>query len=264
MKEEIILSYDWYKTAQTLDSLRKESSLKDIFTSIPMWLSVALVAILSGSAIQNTVEKYNLSQEQKNQLEYTVKNKAIMDRLQEGYETYKKTHTYLPAKYTQLPKGLPIEEPSVRKDTSSLPTTTSPKSHRQDAEQQKIEVKLPIVVKHMVDHEGLVPHQTPFKITNPEMRKWTRIMGFPVNKHPKAPRDRRNFFYLKNHQDVIPAVTKLLESYANNPEKYNLPDNPTLRQAIRKFDQTNATHKIRYLKEQIPDLDLDRPLSDFL
>jgi len=247
---KINLNEDWYKKAQMFDSLRKEAGLKDIFKNIPLWLSFALVAVLSGSAIENTVRQYNLSEQQRIQLEETVKNKELMNKLHEAYQNPQ-------IDYQPEVKANPINSPNIeQKEQIKQKETPKAKPAGQS-------VKLHTIVTHILKHENLLPHQTPFRITNREMRRWNRIMGFPVNKQPNAPSNRKNFIFLKNHQDVVPAVTKLLENYANDPGRYGLPNNPTLRQAIKKFDQTNSIYKIKFLKEEIPHLNVDKPLKDF-
>lgn len=254
---KINLNEDWYKKAQMFDSLRKEAGLKDVFKNIPLWLSFALVAILSGSAIENTVKQYNLSEQQRIQLEETMKNKELMNKIHDTYQN-------IQIDYQPEVKANPVSSPHIEQNQQNQQNQQNEQRDLPKSRPVGQPVKLNTIVAHMLKHENLLPHQTPFRITNKEMRRWNKIMGFPVNKQPNAPPNRKNFIFLKNHQDVVPAVTKLLENYANDPGRYGLPNNPTLRQAIKKFDQTNSIYKIKFLKEEIPHLNIDKPLKDFL
>lgn len=104
-------------------------------------------------------------------------------------------------------------------------------------------------VDHVVKHEGLEEGQTPFRITSDAMGKWSTIHGFKIDHKRVKPKERKNFIYLENAADVKPAVRKQFENYQKTPKKYNLPDNPTVEDAVRVFDQTGADGKLKYLEK---------------
>lgn len=123
---------------------------------------------------------------------------------------------------------------------------------------------LDTIIAHILEHENLLPKQTPFRITNPKMREWNHIYGFDIDRNTaNVPPNRRNFIFLKNPEDVQKAVRILFNKYKSVPRKYKLPANPSLKDAIKKFDQTGATGKIEELKRKMPGINMDAPLSDF-
>ena len=183
--------------------------------------------------------------------------------------------------YLDSLKGVPQQTStravSVKKSTPK--TETSPvrqpaKTEKQPAQpQSKGEtVKTPTaeftnIVQWILKHEGVSGNKTPTLITNPDMRNWTRLLnrkgdpnsGFKIKKDPKS-----KFIHLENPGDVPKAVVEQFRRYEANPKKYEkLPPNPTLAQAIRVFDQSGATGKIKFLQDHIPGLDVNRPLKDF-
>jgi len=104
-------------------------------------------------------------------------------------------------------------------------------------------------------HEGLEAKQTPFRITNPGMAKWQtmfddtlKVILDPLAKKGKS---RQNFLYVKNQEDVVPMIIEQLRRYAYNNKEWGLPDNPTLGDVIRKFDQTGAEDKLKFIEEQM-------------
>jgi len=135
---------------------------------------------------------------------------------------------------------------------------TAPKQNKTQAPNAHIDN----IIDTVLEHEGLLPGQTPFRITNKNMRNWDRFLGFPINKKPQAPSNRKNFLFFKNPEHVKPAVKQQLQRYVENPKQFGLSRNPTLEEALRKFDQTNVNAKIRYLKSEIPNLDIRTPLKD--
>jgi len=117
------------------------------------------------------------------------------------------------------------------------------------------------IIQSILRHESLIPGQTPFRITNPSMKNWNKIHGFQIDKNPNAPSNRQNFLFLKNPNEVPMAVKKQFENYAYNPQKYGLPINPTLEDALRLFDQSGVGGKMNFLKKQFPHIDFKTPLS---
>lgn len=105
-------------------------------------------------------------------------------------------------------------------------------------------------VSLILQHEGLLPGQTPFRVTSPAMRKWNTIHGFPINRSMRAPKGRENFLFLQNPGDVYPAVRQQFMNYMRRPSRYGLPANPTVMQAINVFDQTGARGKAKYLRSR--------------
>ena len=53
------------------------------------------------------------------------------------------------------------------------------------------------IINTMLEHEDLIPGQTPFRITHRDMRHWKTVLGYPVNKNPKAPYGRKNFIFFR-------------------------------------------------------------------
>jgi hypothetical protein len=147
-------------------------------------------------------------------------------------------------------------------------TMLSPLAQAEQPQDTKTQVQpsvnLSDLIKLIVQHEGLVRGQTPFKITSPEIGKWTTIHGFKIDRNAKKPSDRKNFIFLKNPDEVPKAVEKQFVKYATNPSKYGLPSNVTLKGAISKFDQTGANDKIAFIKKQMPTLNVNQPLIDLL
>jgi hypothetical protein len=104
-------------------------------------------------------------------------------------------------------------------------------------------------INAIIQHEGLEPYQTPFRITSPEMRKWKTIHGFEID-WEKNKKGRKNFIYLKRQEDLIPAIKQQFINYMTTPEKYKLPKNVTIADAIKKFDQTGAEDKLKFLESK--------------
>lgn len=104
-------------------------------------------------------------------------------------------------------------------------------------------------------HEGLEPGQTPFRITSDNMAKWQSMFDDTIRLglDPEASKSpgREAFLYAKNPDDVFPAIIEQFRRYTYNPEKYGLPEDPTVEQAIRVFDQTGADDKIAFLQEEL-------------
>jgi len=96
--------------------------------------------------------------------------------------------------------------------------------------------------------EGLVPGQTPLRITNPEMRNWKTIQGVPVDKKAKIPSDRKNFFFVAPNR-VRDVIHRQFKRYFENPKKYNLSEESTIEDVIKKFDQERPINKINFLKD---------------
>lgn len=116
------------------------------------------------------------------------------------------------------------------------------------------------LANHIIQHEGLLPNQTPFRITDPTMSKWVSMFDstnkIMLNPNIKKPKGRENFLYTMNPEDVHPAVMEQLRLYATRDPEI------TLEKAMRTFDQTGAKGKLKFLAQQ--GYDIKAPLSSFL
>lgn len=100
-----------------------------------------------------------------------------------------------------------------------------------------------------VQTEGLIPGQTPLRITNDTMRNWGTIQGVPIDKEAIIPPERRNFFFVKPDQ-VNKVIRKQWQNYINKPEKYGLTEDSTLKEVVEVFDQENPQNKMNLLQQQ--------------
>lgn len=108
--------------------------------------------------------------------------------------------------------------------------------------------RLSPAVEAIVAHEGLMPNQTPFRITSPQMRAWTSMFDStiraPLDPNYPKPKGRENFLFVPEGQggEVPYMVQEQFGRYLQrNPEI-------TLAEAIRVFDQSGAAGKEAYLK----------------
>lgn len=266
MRKYMGMLTNWYRLAQADQSLRTVTAKRNI----PLWLGWALVAILMGSSIENTVRRYNLTPEQKRQLEMSLKEKdLLMDLEREVRDARLKQHdlAFNPANVQNASNPYFYGNlPSPKSVTQPAPSVSMPRAAPQPVQPEAEETKFDLneFIKHIIHHERLLPKQTPFRITNPSMKYWKHILGFPIEHNSKVPARRKNFIFLKNPQDVFPAVKKLFEEYASNPTKYGLSEDATIRDAIQVFDQTNSENKIEYLTKTVPGFDADLPLKKIL
>jgi len=191
-------------------------------------LVAALTFILSGYDVSAAARKTNLSE---TDIKGAMQNKELMNKA----------------------KKLRIEKSPVKPDQSNRNTPPSRSSTNLDQ-----------IVNIMIKHEGLLPGETPFRITSPEMKKWNSFLGFAIDKTIPKPQDRQNFIYFKNPDDVPKAVKAQMLRYIQNPERYNLSANPTVKEVVHKFDQSGAANKIRYMLQHIPLLDINAPLSKYI
>lgn len=106
-----------------------------------------------------------------------------------------------------------------------------------------------------IDTEGLMPGQTPIRITNDTMRGWETIQGIPVQYPEVVPEDLKNFFWTAPNQ--VPEVVKRQYQSYTDPGKwrqFNLTEESTVEDMIRTFDQQNPEEKIKRMKEAGYDL----------
>lgn len=216
---------DWYKVAK----IQQEAGIKDM---LPAALVMALIAVLGGSAIWNAAQKFNVEEDD---IEQALSNPKVMQSLQkENYPEPKQL------KQPEQPK-----QPELSNKPSSNPVTFDQ------------------ILPTIFEHEGLLPKQTPFRIMNDTMRKWNTIHGFPIDKTTPVPKDRRNFFFLQDSDDVPKAIRQQFVNYYTNPTKYKLSSEPTLDEAIRKFDQENPDGKMKLILSNFPNIDFKIPLRNF-
>lgn len=256
------MQQNWYKTAQIVEELRKEASFME-------WVSAgvmaAVLAVLTGSTIIAAAERNNVPPEK---VQQAMSNKQIVERVQKIVQKHQDQQE-LSGGWAEVERLLntPLTPQEIQKQqqpAKPVQQVQQPKTIPTVPTQPKTTASIDRVIKVLLEHENLLPGQTPFRITNPKMRKWEHIMGFHINKNPKAPLSRKNFLYLKNPSEVPIAVKKLLTNYSRNPSQYGLSQNPSLAEALRKFDQTGAGGKLAFLKSEIPDLNVNAPLKNFI
>jgi hypothetical protein len=121
------------------------------------------------------------------------------------------------------------------------------------------------IIVPLLEHEGLLEAQLPVRITHPVMRRWNTYLGFALDQdESKKPANRRNFLFLRNPADKPAAMAAQFARYNEDPNRFGLPPNPTLEQAIRVFDQENPGGKMRHISGQVDGVDFSRPLADYL
>ena len=124
-------------------------------------------------------------------------------------------------------------------------------------------------IKKVIEHEGLEPYQTPFRINkdNPKMKDWTSMFDDTIktklNPKAKKSKGRENFLYAEKKEDVEPAVTEQFDRYHKRKKDITIED------AIKIFDQTGAEDKLKFLekdgikrKSKISDLKNQDDLED--
>lgn len=246
------MSENWYKTAKIAEKLYRDASMSETTKEwLPAGLMSALLAVLMGMLTVQTAARANHVSEKDlasalNNKELVSKVKALSEKEMEVQnKEWDKPEWGNPMSLKYKPVTKP--NPQIKQKT----LTTIP------------QVNMDKIIDVLLQQENLEYGQTPFRITNPEMKRWKNIMGFPINKNPNAPLNRQKFLYLKNPAHVPLAVKKLFENYTNNPSHYGLDENPSLGEALKVFDQSNVNSKISYLKSQIPGIDINKPLKSF-
>jgi len=136
--------------------------------------------------------------------------------------------------------------------------------NKKETQTNQNNINLDILVDLIIQHEGLIKGQTPFRISHPIMREWNNIHGFEIDKNIVKPKNRENFIFLKNPNDVKPAIKKQLIKYVNNPSRYQLPNNPTIKDALTKFDQTGAKGKMEFIAQKLPSINFNIPLASII
>jgi hypothetical protein len=227
---EILYRNNWYIRYAINQELLKEAGWKE---NIATGLLAAILSVFSGSTIYAASLKNNVKPEE---LTKALQNQELV---MQAKQMQNKTHNEVKPK-TELTK--PKAPNVVEKEVSS-------------------QTKIDEIVNAIIQHEGLMPKQTPFRITNPSMKNWTTIHGFKIDRTTPKPKGRENFIYLVNASDVPKAIKKQLARYANNPARYNLSAKPSLKEALQVFDQTGVRGKLNFLQERFPSLNVNQTLS---
>jgi len=194
--------------------------------NITATLLSAIVAIFLGSTIHSASKKYGLSEQQ---IENALHDEDMVNKANE--------------KFNQINQPQPQNEFKNELEPS-----------------MSLDELLPFILKH----EGLIEKQTPFRYTSNIMRQWDTIHGFPIDKESSRPNNRKNFIFLKDPNDVPKAVKKQFENYAKYPNRYGFSSNPSLGEALAKFDQSGVAGKIEFLIRSFPTLNLNEPLKTYL
>lgn len=101
-------------------------------------------------------------------------------------------------------------------------------------------------IDSIIEHEGVKGNQTPFRITDPKMRKWVSMFDktnkIELDPNAKKAPGTENFLYTKRPEDVKPAVAEQFRLYAEREPGI------TVERAVRKFDQTGADGKLKFLE----------------
>ena len=99
----------------------------------------------------------------------------------------------------------------------------------------------------VIQHEGVKGNQTPFRITDPKMGKWTSMFDDTIRTKldpgaKKAP-GTENFLYTQDPKDVKPAVHEQFRRYDERTPGITVED------AVRIFDQSGAAGKLKFLQQ---------------
>ena len=163
--------------------------------------------------------------------------------------------------------GAPIQSPYQDAPPSSPSSSSSspPGALGAAPPQAEPEIDANMLTQLVMEHEGLEPFQTPFRITSDKMGKWKTMFDdtikLELDPNAKKGKGRQKFLYLKNQEDLLPAISEQFRRYSANPKQYGLSETPTIEEAIRKFDQTGADGKIKFLEEN--GLNTSRLLEEF-
>lgn len=114
------------------------------------------------------------------------------------------------------------------------------------------------LVSQVIQHEGLAPFQTPFRITHPSMNKWTSMFDdtikLPLDKKTPKPKGRENFLFVKKQEDVPKGINEWFKRRAVNPKKYGMSKDVTIAEAMAQFDQSGLAGKLLFLTKSGVDI----------
>ena len=224
--------------------LLKEAGWKEnLMTS----LIAAILSVFGGSTIYNAAQKYNIKEET---LKDAMHNQELLIKARE-LQILKEMRRQQEQQIQKQPKQ------------QTKPTQQAPKILPKTPKLNISKTNIDDIVGIIMEHENLLPKQTPFRITHPSMKKWNNIHGFEVDKSYPRPKGREKFIFLKNPDDVPKAIKKQFIEYQKNPSNYGLPHQPSLRDALRVFDQTGVRGKINYILDRIPKININQPLAYF-
>lgn len=243
---------NWYDRHISLCELKKGivSDIRNKEAGVFSNLSAIMLAVsfyLSGMDIASAAEKAGVPVEQASK---AIKDENLVKKVKSKSKN-------------NVPKAKPIVSPENKKIEKNDSSSKGSKGPKEEDAVSSDKPSLREMVSAIIEHEGLIPKQTPFRITNESMRKWNKIYGFDIS-HEEKPSNRKNFIFLKNAEDVVPAVESCLKNYANNPSKYGLSEKSTLKDILMKFDQTGSAGKIKFLRSKFPKLNVDDEFKSFV
>lgn len=109
---------------------------------------------------------------------------------------------------------------------------------------------------YIIEHENLQPNQLPFRVTDDgvkyskgkrPMREWTSMFDdtikTPLDPKAKKAKGTENFLYTTDEKHKKPAVEEQFRRYDEGEPGISVD------KAVRKFDQTGAEGKLKYLKQ---------------
>jgi len=251
----------WYREAQIIAALEKEAGWKE---NVQYGIMAAMVAVFFGSGIMNAAKKHNVSEEE---LSSALRNKDLVNQAKEIVQDVDPAQNTMSLGRPQMTPSPELRTSPTGSYGSPLPETVSEDTAKEigQYEAQTNETAVPLGIDDFVgallEHEDLVEKQTPFRYTSKAMRRQNTIHGFEIDKTSPRPKDRMNFIFLKNPEDVPKAVKRQLEKYMREPTRYNLSPKPTIEEALKKFDQDKPEGKMKYLKQQFPKVNFKASLS---
>lgn len=265
---------NWYKKAKLDNEILLQAN---VMSKIPLWLSGIILSIISMSGISNLGEKIlkykedntRLSQEQKETLDSIARNESFLNQLKIDRENFllQQKNTQQPKQPTMQPTRLEQQpKQNVSAPKTEISKVEKPKTEKAESlKTKKSKVNIDQIIKAIIEHEGLVDKQLPMRITNPTMRKWDTYLGFKLmNDDSKKPANRKNFLFLEDASQVPQAIKKQIQRYNSDYQTFGFHKPPTLKDAIKKFDQDKPQAKMTYIKNKFPSVDFNKSLEEYL
>ena len=274
--EEIIIAsrylegHNWYERYTIANALMKEAGWG---REISMLIAVALMLAGYGAdkiLHDQRMKEWGMNENDLRNIETTIKtnNKSNNQQIESILEELQNNPALKENIVRDFQKKEEIRSKKMTAPKQVVPTQVAPVQPTQAAPSSPLpedpvasQIDIDGLVKAIIQHEGLLPKQTPFRITSPEMKKWTSIHGFKIDRTSPKPKGRENFIFLVNAADVSKAIKKQLSNYATNPSRYGLGDTPSIKDALKVFDQTGVSSKIAFLNKELPDLDIEESLE---
>lgn len=119
-----------------------------------------------------------------------------------------------------------------------------------------------ILTASAIKTEGLLPGQLPLRMPADKSKAFKNtVQGVPLDwsAHSKAPADRKNFYFVAPGQEAK-VIKKQWQNYFATPGKYGLTNDSTIGDVIRKFDQSNPKHKLKFLQDN--NIDINMKIKD--